>query len=323
MRSAEAAKGEGQEMKTTSVHPASRTRPAAESRFPFRVHARAIAALGRDLVTDDVVAVMELVKNSYDALATRVDVKIRPGRDLFSDREYIEVSDDGHGMDHDTVRDAWCVIATPSRTEYPIARVGDRVRAVTGEKGLGRLAAARLGDDIRVRTRQAGGPVLEFSLNWSDLFRAEDIGDVGIRVSALPADSLGREHGTSIRIASLRSEWDGERLDALGRDLARLVSPFGPKDFAIRLDAPGRDGTADMREIRLPRYMSEPKYSIAGKVDADGTIHWRYRHRPIGGAGGREEARVEDRSGNGEVGYACGPFEFEVRAWEPVHRRHP
>ena len=316
MRSAEAAKGEGQEMKTTSVHPASRTRPAAESRFPFRVHARAIAALGRDLVTDDVVAVMELVKNSYDALATHVDVKIRPGRDLFCDREYIEVTDDGHGMDHDTVRDAWCVIATPSRTEHPIARVGDRVRAVTGEKGLGRLAAARLGDDIRVRTRQAGDPVLEFSLNWSDLFRAEDIGDVGIRVSALPADSLGREHGTSIRITSLRSEWDGEKIDALGRDLARLVSPFGPKDFAIRLDAPGRDGTADMREIRLPRYMSEPKYSIAGKVDADGTIHWRYRHRPIGGAGGREEARVEDRSGNGEAGYACGPFEFEVRAWD-------
>ena len=303
-------------METTSVRQASTAEPGPESRFPFRVHARAIAALGRDLVTDDVVAVMELVKNSYDALATRVDVKIRPGQDLFSEREYIEVSDDGHGMDHDTVRDAWCVIATPSRTDRPFAKAGERVRAVTGEKGLGRLAAARLGDEIRVRTRQADGPVLEFSLNWSDLFRAENIGDAGIRLSTLPDESFDRAHGTSIQITSLRSEWDGEKIDALGRDLARLVSPFGPQDFAIRLDAPGRDGTADVHDIRLPQYMSEPKYRIAGKVDAAGTIHWHYRHRPIGGAGGREEARVEDRAGIGATEFACGPFEFEIRAWD-------
>ena len=55
--------------------------PTKGSRFTFRVHARALAALGRDLVTDDVVAVMELVKNSYDALATRVDVRVRPTGD--------------------------------------------------------------------------------------------------------------------------------------------------------------------------------------------------------------------------------------------------
>ena len=59
----------------------SETAPGAGSRVPLRVHSRALAALGRDLVTDDVVAVMELVKNSYDALATSVDVRIRPAGD--------------------------------------------------------------------------------------------------------------------------------------------------------------------------------------------------------------------------------------------------
>ena len=303
-------------MKSTRVPQASTTEPEAGPRVPFRVHPRAVAALGRDLVTDDVVAIMELVKNSYDALATRVDVRIRPARELFSDHDYIEVADDGHGMDQDTIRDAWCVIATPSRLERPTAKAGNRVRAVTGEKGLGRLAAARLGDDIRVRTRQAGGPVLEFSLNWGELFRAEDIGDVGIRVSTLPGDSFGRAHGTSIQIGSLRSEWDGDKMDALGRDLARLISPFGPHDFAIRLDVPGRDGTADVRDVHLPQYMSEPKYRIAGNVDGDGTVHWGYRYRPIGGAGGREEAREESCSDDAETGIACGPFEFEIRAWD-------
>ena len=239
--------------------------PEADSRVPFRVHARALAALGRDLVTDDVVAMMELVKNSYDALATCVDVRIRPAKDLFNNEAYIEVADDGEGMDYETVRDAWFMIATPSRAERPTAEGNDSVRAVTGEKGLGRLAAARLGDDIRVRTRQTGGPVLEFSLKWNDLFQAEDIGHVGTQVSQLPDDSFDRAHGTVIRIGALRSEWDANKINALGADLARLVSPFGPQDFSIRLDVPGRDGTADVRDIRLPEYMSEPKYRIAGR----------------------------------------------------------
>ena len=68
------------------------------SRVAFRFHPRALAALGRNLVTNDVVAVMELVKNSYDALATRVDVRIRSAGPDF-EGPFIEIADDGHGMD--------------------------------------------------------------------------------------------------------------------------------------------------------------------------------------------------------------------------------
>ena len=62
--------------------------------------------------------------------------------------------------------------------------------------------------------------------------------------------------------------------------------------------------------------MSEPKYRIAGRVDADGTIHWHYRYRPIGSKDGREDARVDERSGNRTPEARCGPFEFEIRAWD-------
>ena len=292
------------------------TEPEASSRIPFRVHARALAALGRDLVTDDVVAVMELVKNSYDALATRVDVRIRPAGDSLGDQGYIEVADDGHGMDYDTVQNVWCVIATPARAERPVAGSGRRARAVTGEKGLGRLAAARLGDDMLVRTKKADGPALEFSLNWSDLFGVRNIADAGIRVSQLPDGAFDGQDGTTIRIGSLRSEWSSAEVEDLGANLARLVSPFGAGDFAIRLEAPGRDGTVDVRSIRLPDFMSEPQYRIAGNVDVDGTIDWRYRYRSIGGAAGREEARVEELSGSGSPEWVCGPFEFEIRSWD-------
>ena len=81
---------------------------AGTTRVAFRFHTRALAALGRDLVTSDVVAVMEPVKNAYDAMATRVEVRIRSG-DEDSNGPYIEIADDGHGMDHDTIVNVWCI----------------------------------------------------------------------------------------------------------------------------------------------------------------------------------------------------------------------
>lgn len=65
-------------------------------KIPFRMHPRVFSALGADLVTNDVVAVIELVKNAYDAFATRVDVRF--GTDDRK-RTYLEIKDNGYGME--------------------------------------------------------------------------------------------------------------------------------------------------------------------------------------------------------------------------------
>ena len=131
-----------------------------------------------------------------------------------------------------------------------------------------------------------------------------------------PTDPSAANRGPPFGSGCCEATGIGTRSRNLGADLARLVSPFGAEDFAIRLEAPGRGGTADVRSVQLPEYMSEPKYRIAGTADTDGTIHWRYRYRPLGGTGGRDEARVEERGGSGDTQPTCGPFEFEIRAWD-------
>ena len=296
-------------------------------RVAFRFHSRVLAALGRDLVTNDVVAVMELVKNAYDALATQVEVRIRPeARD--GEGPSIEIIDNGQGMDYDTIVGVWCVIATPFRQERPISKTGRYSRAVTGEKGLGRLSAARLGRELHVVTRTQGGAVLEFSLDWDEMMQVEDLADAAFEVSRLPPDAFEGEHGTLIRIDSLRSTWDKEKVDDLRENLVRLVSPFSTtEDFALSLDV------ADLREesalrITAPEFMAEPKYAIEGCVDADGTMRAQYRYRPVGRPVARERLLCEelekpssarslfdalDLSGN-RLG--CGPFQFEIRAWD-------
>jgi|SRR5208282_2878752 len=85
--------------------------PGAEQKVAFRMHPRVFAALGADLVTNDVVAVIELVKNAYDALATRVDVRFRESKE---DGAFLEIEDNGIGMTDLIIDDVWCVVATPS-----------------------------------------------------------------------------------------------------------------------------------------------------------------------------------------------------------------
>lgn len=300
---------------------------SVDSRVAFRFHPRALAALGRNLVTNDVVAVMELVKNSYDALATRVDVRIRSTGPGF-EKPFIEIADDGHGMDYATIMDVWCVIATPFREDNPVSRIGRRARSVTGEKGLGRLSAARLGRQLHVVTQTQGGPVLQFALDWEEIERADDLADAAFQVSRLPDDALDGEHGTRIRISALRNRWGEEKVDELRQHLARLVSPFATvEDFSIKLDATdGGQGSA--LQIEAPAFMAEPKYLMKGRVTVDGTIQAEYKYRPIGNRPGRERQLTEtwqetvaslppnERATIEANDPDCGPFEFEFRAWD-------
>ena len=117
---------------------------------PFKIHPRVFKALGADLVTNDVVAIIELVKNAYDAYATVVDVRFIQEAGGW----VLEVEDNGSGMNRNTIEEAWCTVATPYRNCHPVAKQkGKRDRRTSGEKGLGRLSAARLGKKLEMVTQ--------------------------------------------------------------------------------------------------------------------------------------------------------------------------
>ena len=86
-------------------------------RIPFRIHPRVFAALGADLVTNDVVAVIELVKNSYDAFAQNVWIRFR---DDSGQGPFLEIEDDGTGMTKEIIENVWCLVATPYKEQNPL-----------------------------------------------------------------------------------------------------------------------------------------------------------------------------------------------------------
>ena len=147
------------------------SRPPAEDRIPFKIHPRVFAALGADLVTNDVVAVIELVKNCYDAFATRVDVAFAQGN---GHGRYLDIIDNGVGMDRKTLEESWGVVATPYRTINTLAKKGTATRRFSGAKGLG-VICPRLGSKLEMLTKSSAQHAWLVTLDWPNLSREDTL----------------------------------------------------------------------------------------------------------------------------------------------------
>ena len=287
-------------------------------------HPRVFAALGKDLVTNDVVAVIELVKNSYDAFAQNVFIKF--DRDD-TEGPFLEIFDDGSGMSKEIVENEWCVVGTPHKKLNTTVLKGNRRRRVTGNKGLGRLSVARLGNRLIMLTKSVDSSCWEVKVNWSEVASAEELSESSVRIREYQGVPAFAGSGTCLRIFELLEEWDGSRIAELQDNLSRLVSPFSDSDdFDIYLTA---SGSTEQVKIEPPRFLSEPKYQIKGKVDQTGNLTARYCFSPVrGDADGRKQeieaawsqtfqfAKDNWRLPHSEQRANCGPFSFDIRAWD-------
>lgn len=295
-------------------------------KIPFRIHPRVFAALGADLVTSDVVAVIELVKNSYDAYARGVHLRFGESPEHGA---FLEILDDGFGMTRETIENAWCLVATPNKQRNPVAQSGDTQRRVAGEKGLGRLSAARLGDRLYMRTKASDDICWEVEVNWPGIADGDDLSrSVATCRPCQETPPSFPETGTCIRIYELLERWNDKKIDDLEDNLARLISPFsGKEDFRITLARPGADESEKV-EINVPDFLLKPKYKIHGNVDNSGNIKAHYEFMPMKAGTPREKTLQrnwqaiygnipdEGQSDFSEQEAHCGPFEYEVRAWD-------
>lgn len=304
----------------------SRQDPSQYESVALRMHPRVFSALGANLVTNDVVAIIELVKNSYDAFAQNVRIKFTKDD---NEEPILQVVDDGTGMTRQIIEDVWCQVATPYKDSNPTISKEGKQRRVVGEKGLGRLSAARLGDRLTMLTQAANSPCWEVVVDWASISHGDDLSQSYVRIREYPGQSPFHPTGTQLSIAALSSEWDSGRIEDLEDNLTRLISPFSQlDDFHIFLDSI-EDAADGAVHIQSPAFLSHPKYSITGAVDDGGNIEGVYRFAPLGtGRKGRiKEIRrswqlvfddiVNDRRYSfSPDGAGCGPFSFEIRAWD-------
>ncbi len=299
---------------------------------PMQFHPRAFSAFGSDLVTNDFVAINELIKNSYDAFAYHVQLSIA---NEANGECYIEIADDGLGMTQQIVEDAWAVIATPYKKKNPVVERDGKVRIVSGNKGLGRLSSARLGNKLEIITKNNSDECIYISINWNSLVESTDISSCGIYIDngdeKMLLDKIKElnspsKTGTILRIKELNSKWDDEKAKELKQALARLISPFDDvSDFDIHF---GIGGDEPIR-ISANEFIKNPMYHFWGEVDAKGNTTWKYKYNSS--CCKTEEGKISWKEAYGGFGraslinqihdweeedYKCGKFSFELRAWD-------
>lgn len=292
----------------------------------FDVDLSLIRELGERLISRDEVAVVELIKNSFDADATNVTVEISDSN--------IRFTDNGMGMDEKEIRAGWLTIGSGQKRRKKRTNSG---RRVLGEKGIGRFAALRLGRDITIVTRKKNKTPFRLRLDWSKArAELEMEGSLPLNHLAMELSMLGEApdvspQGTTIAIDKLNGRWGKGQMDRLQSVLSSLVDPATAteRSFSIKLIWNGKE---------IPLETSEPfgdgHYALEGGVSATGELFIRIRASTSQGRAskkfdvklpGSEVLQDEELEWVPAKRGGCGPFNFSVRVWDlddPEMRGH-
>jgi len=185
----------------------------------IRPAGRHLLTIGRDLIQDHYAAVIELVKNAYDADSP--DVTISFSVPEKRDRLIITVEDSGHGMTRDTVINKWLVPSTDDKLKRKASPGG---RTMQGRKGIGRYAAALLGADLSMET-VAEGNETTVVVQWDLFEKAEYLDDVEILVETRPTAASNGTKLTMTAPSEVIELWQDGELDTLEYELKKLISP--------------------------------------------------------------------------------------------------
>ncbi|MDN7899120.1 ATP-binding protein [Burkholderia cepacia] len=245
----------------------------------FRARAHILKLLGDELIGDDRLAVFELVKNSYDADATDVRVILN----LNDPEPYISIEDNGTGMSEETIVEKWLEIGTSSKRSENKVLTNEHNRYPLGEKGVGRLAAHKLGKEQRLLTRAKNENEVFVRVRWDENLSGDkniDETSVDIRAFHSPRKFSGDSTGTCLKITKLeRSSWTRRDVRSLKKLISTLVSPFISVDgFSVALEVPGHEAwLSDIFDVAdiLDNAIWKFDFSIEGAK-----ISWRYEFNP-------------------------------------------
>lgn len=224
----------------------------------FKISSALKNIIGKELINDKFIAVFELVKNSYDAGATRVDIKFTN----FYKNPHIEIVDNGCGMNYDDIINKWLFVAYSEKKErnqnddyrHKIKRVA------SGAKGVGRFSCDRLGSKLELTTNTKEDKESNIlSLDWDNFEQDDNNEFVNVKVDYSTKEKTFSQ-GTKITISSLREQWSEMDVIRLKKALVRLVNPDidqGEDIFDIYLE---------VQDVKDKQYVQELNCKIYNDV---------------------------------------------------------
>lgn len=272
----------------------------------LRPRARIIKTIGEELISSDSVAILELIKNSYDADASTVEIAFEG--DIKNGNGRIVIKDNGSGMDLETLQKGWMEPATILKKSGKKSVSG---RRVLGEKGVGRFASAKLSKKLNIVTKSLGNSEIAAYFNWTD-FNDDDKYLDEITCTWEKSDrSLIENHGTIIYLEELNSNWNLDKLQELRNSLSRIINPISPvNNFEISLSMP-EEFSKLSGGVKYPEFFDKPDYRVSGFVNAEGEATITYSSLISS-----EEKFNESIQMKNIRPPTSGEFNFEFRVWD-------
>lgn len=279
-----------------------------------------VKILGEHLIRDNIVGVMELIKNGYDADACKVTVELK---NLSNPEETeITIEDDGTGMNEETIKGPWSEPAhggKQSRKDRQI--VSKKGRLPLGEKGVGRFAAQKLGRYLDLVTRpEEGHTEFHVAIDWDDFDKSDTyIDEVQFDLEKRdPVIFTGNSHGTLLRIRNVMIPWKKRDVEKLQASLIKLLSPTTEvRDFEVELICPDYP---DLQNLDRGNILEKYQFKIDCGIDNQGKANYVYYHRFPDDKEHKNE--VKDQfiwSGANEdwqeFSPSCGPIRVVILAW--------
>jgi len=242
----------------------------------FRVRARLLEQLGEQLIKNAGIALIELVKNAYDADASEVNVIMKEVDNPTNGQIIIE--DNGCGMDMGIIKNVWLEAGTDFKskiTETPIYH-----RHPLGEKGIGRFAVHKLGNKIELVSKQQNKKEIYFSINWDEIKKYKYIDEIPINlVEREPEIFKGDKTGTHIVITSLKNIWDRGSIRDLYRSIIAFNNPFNPSsNFRVNFNIDNVDWIQDL--LTPDKVKDYALYYVEAELEGDRIKKFRYEFRP-------------------------------------------
>jgi len=250
----------------------------------FSITPRIIAHFGEDLIKNESIALLELVKNSYDACASKCTIDFHT--DKFEKLESLTIMDDGFGMNANIIRTVWLVIGTDFKHKKLEPNCCGRFPL--GEKGIGRLGVHKLGNKITLVSKSNKkdehgfeNKEVKLVIDWTTLNQAIKIEDflIDVRENDPPEYFTDGKTGTIILIEGLKTTWDRRQIREVYRNLTSLNSPFSETNDSFKVEITsnsnlfaGLPSFEDIKESGL--------YFGHCKLKGDSIVDFRYEFKP-------------------------------------------
>lgn len=248
----------------------------------IRIHPSVIQQLGESLITDEIQALVELAKNSYDADATYVKIQIKtPTEEQLADKDNkffgeVTIEDNGSGMNAKEIIGGWLHVSSRRKLKQKsVKKLTKEGRSPLGDKGLGRLGVQKIGNVLEMTTKSKNNSAYSLQIDWQDFYNAKKLDKVPIKINKLNDYS---KVGTILKITNLldKNIWNGKMAqERLRLEFSKMISPYKKiRKFVVFLEINGKkielttiaDELRNFAQIQYSLTYDESKLFVNAKI---------------------------------------------------------